>query len=87
MKVRKPYNQTEIEDIYAKQIEKTAKHWGANDYYTKRVREFTKEKLERFNRGDVVEVYNDSYHKDGMDWTDVFYSDGTKATMCFGYDD
>lgn len=50
-------------------------------------REYTKEKLERFDRGEVVEVYNDSYHKDGMDWTDVFYSDGTRVTMCFGYDD
>ena len=87
MKVRKPYNRTEIEGVYAKQIEKTAMQWGINGHYTNRVREYTEEKLKKFDNGEVVEVYNDSYHKDGMDWTDVFYSDGTKVTMCFGYDD
>ena len=87
MKIREPYTRTEIEEIYAEQIEATAKQWGANDYYTKRAREYAKERLEKFDNGEIVEVYNDSYHKDGMDWTDCFYSDGTKGTMCFGYID
>lgn len=87
MKVREPYTRTEIEAIYAEHINEVAKQWGVNDYYTKRAREYAKERLAKFDNGEVVEVYDDSYHKDGMDWTDVFYSDGTKGTMCFGYID
>ena len=87
MKVREPYARTEIEKIYAEQIETTAKQWGINGFYTNRVREYTKEKLTKFDNGEVVEVYNDDYHEDSMDFTDVYYSDGTKRTMCFGYVD
>lgn len=87
MKVREPYSRTEIEGIYVEHVEAVAKQWGANDYYTARAREYALERLMKFDSGEVVEVYNDSYHKDGMDWTDVYYSDGTKGTMCFGYTD
>lgn len=84
---RQPYSREEIESIFNSRVEANAKHWGTDYIYTRWARESAAKRLAAFDTGEVVEVENNEYHKDCMDWKDTYYSDGTVDTTCYGYTD
>lgn len=43
--------------------------------------------MQDWKEGKIVEVYIEEYHRNGMDFSNTYYSDGTMTTACFGYDD
>ena len=85
--VRKPFTEQELEAEYDKIINKEAAHWGESYIYTTWAREAKAKNMQDWKEGKVVHVYSEEYHKDGMDWADTYYSDGTMITSNFGYTD
>ena len=84
---REPFTEQELEAEYDKQIAKEAKQWGESYIYTQWARETKAKNMQDWLEGKVVHVYSEEYHKDGMDWADTYYSDGTMITSCYGYMD
>lgn len=85
--IRDPYTREEVEAKLEEHVQKTAKQWGADYIYTKWAREAKEKKLAQFDSGEVVQVYDEDFRENSMDFTRNFYSDGTTDTTCFGYSD
>lgn len=84
---REPFTEQELEAEYDRIIKAEASHWGDNYIYTQWARETKAKNMQDWLEGKVVHVYSEEYHKDGMDFADTYYSDGTMITSCFGYTD
>lgn len=87
MKVREPFTREEIAAEYDKYIAAQAKQWGEDYIYTRWARESKAKRLKEYDSGKVVEVYSEECHRDGMDYVDRYYSDGTVDTSNYGYSD
>lgn len=77
---REPYTREELERKYEQEVRKNAKYWGVEHYYTNGSRNAKTRNLQDFDEGKVVQVYRETYYKNGKHWCDTFYSDGTKIT-------
>ena len=85
--VREPYTREEIEAKHDQYILGLAKQWGDDYIYTRWARESKEKDLQDYDEGKVIAVYIEEYHKDGMDYADTHYSDGTVSTTSYGYSD
>lgn len=68
-------------------IDRNAKQWGDDYIYTNWARAAKAKNMQDWKEGKIVKVYTEEYHKNGMDFSNTYYSDGTMTTACFGYDD
>lgn len=84
---RAEYTREELEEKYDALIKRNAKQWGDDYYYTERARAAKAKNMQDWAEGKVVQVYTEEYTKDCMNYADTYYSDGTKTTACYGYDD
>lgn len=82
---RKPFTYAELIEEYNKQVAALEKRWGASYFYPVQARKAFDRLLNRFNCGEVVEVYSSNYIEDGISFADVMMSDGTVKTICYGY--
>lgn len=89
MKSRAPLTEQEVFDFLSLEVKKQAKHWGPDNIYTKWARESRNTNFAKFQAGEIIPVYKESYvsnYGNGCgDFEDVLYSDGTVKTFCYGY--
>lgn len=86
-KKREAFTKAELEKEYNRKIDKNSKEWGNDSIYTIWAREAKIKNMRDWEEGKIVKVYTEYYHSQGMDFGNIYYSDGTMITTCYGYDD
>ena len=86
---RDPLTEQEVFEYLSIKVNREAKQWGENDFWTNQAKRWRDEAMKKFKAGEVVPVHSesfvDSYGNGCGDYEDILYSDGSVKTACYGY--